>query len=31
MFAALSMDFYEKHLAWVFPARNIVCRLTAVK
>ena len=31
LFAALSADFYEKHLAWIFPARNIVCRLQAVK
>ncbi len=30
-FAALSADFYEKHLAWILPARNIVCRLEAVK
>jgi SAM-dependent methyltransferase len=29
--AALSPDFYEKHFAWIFPARNIVCRLEAVK
>jgi SAM-dependent methyltransferase len=29
--AALSMDFYEKHLAWMLPARNIYCRLRAVK
>ena len=29
--AALSVDFYEKHLAWVFPARNIFCRLEVVK
>lgn len=31
LFAAISPDFYEKHFAWVFPARNIVCRLEAVK
>ena len=30
-FAALSEDFYEKHLAWIFPARNIHCRLQALK
>jgi len=29
--AALSVDFYEKHFAWVFPARNIFCRLEVVK
>ncbi len=29
--AAVSMDFYEKHLAWMLPARNIYCRLRAVK
>jgi SAM-dependent methyltransferase len=29
--AAWSVDFYEKHLAWIFPARNIFCRLEAVK
>jgi hypothetical protein len=31
MFAAISVDFYEKHLAWVFPARNIICRLSVSK
>ncbi len=31
LLAALSIDFYEKHFAWVFPARNIVCRLEVVK
>jgi hypothetical protein len=31
MLAAISVDFYEKHLAWLFPARNIVCRLAVVK
>jgi len=31
MLAALSVDFYEKHLAWVFPARNIFCRLSVRK
>jgi len=29
--AALSLDFYEKHLAWILPARNIFCRLSVVK
>ena len=29
--AAVSADFYEKHFAWIFPARNIICRLQAVK
>jgi len=29
--AAISIDFYEKHLAWIFPARNLFCRLTVVK
>jgi SAM-dependent methyltransferase len=29
--AGLSMDFYEKHLAWIFPGRNLSCRLTVVK
>ncbi len=29
--AALSVSFYEKHLAWVLPARNIYCRLQVVK
>ncbi len=31
MLAAISVDFYEKHVAWLFPARNIVCRLAVVK
>lgn len=31
IFASLSMEFYEKHLAWIFPARNIICRLSVVK
>lgn len=31
LFAALSVDFYEKHLAWIFPARNIHCRMLAEK
>ncbi len=25
--AAISVDFYEKHFAWIFPARNIYCRM----
>ena len=31
LFAAISVDFYEKHLAWAFPARNIFCRLSVSK
>jgi len=31
LFAAISVDFYEKHLAWIFPARNMVCRLSVTK
>jgi SAM-dependent methyltransferase len=31
LFAALSVDFYEKHLAWILPARNMVCRLQVLK
>ena len=31
MIAKISTDFYEKHFAWVFPARNIHCRLSVVK
>jgi hypothetical protein len=31
LIAAISVDFYEKHCAWIFPARNIHCRLTVVK
>ncbi len=31
LLAALSVNFYEKHFAWVFPARNIVCRLSVEK
>ncbi|MGH9406138.1 MAG: hypothetical protein ACRD3D_09935 [Terriglobia bacterium] len=30
-FASVSIEFYEKHLAWIFPARNIVCRLEVIK
>jgi SAM-dependent methyltransferase len=29
--AAISVEFYEKHLAWIFPARNLFCRLAVVK
>lgn len=29
--AAISIDFYEKHLAWILPARNLFCRLAVVK
>lgn len=31
LFASASVDFYEKHCAWIFPARNIFCRLRVVK
>ncbi len=30
-FAWASANFYEKHLAWIFPARNLHCRLSVVK
>jgi SAM-dependent methyltransferase len=30
-FAGVSIDFYEKHLAWIFPARNLFCRMEVVK
>ena len=29
--AKCSVTFYEKHFAWIFPARNIMCRLSAIK
>jgi SAM-dependent methyltransferase len=29
--SSISMDFYEKHFAWIFPARNIYCRLAVIK
>lgn len=29
--AGISIDFYEKHFAWIFPARNLHCRLAVVK
>jgi hypothetical protein len=31
LLARLSPDFYEKHLAWIFPARNLFCRLSVSK
>jgi len=31
LIAAISVDFYEKHFAWIFPARNLHCRLAVVK
>jgi hypothetical protein len=31
LWATLCPDFYEKHLAWIFPARNIFCRLRVMK
>jgi SAM-dependent methyltransferase len=31
LIAKISFDFYEKHFAWIFPARNIHCRLEVVK
>jgi hypothetical protein len=31
MIAGISVNFYEKHFAWIFPARNMFCRLTVVK
>jgi SAM-dependent methyltransferase len=31
MSAALSINFYEKHLAWILPARNLFCRLSVLK
>ena len=31
MFSSFSTAFYEKHLAWIFPARNLVCRLLVIK
>jgi hypothetical protein len=29
--AGISVDFYEKHFAWIFPAQNIFCRLSVIK
>jgi SAM-dependent methyltransferase len=31
LLAALSIEYYEKHLTWIFPARNLFCRLSVVK
>ncbi len=31
LFAWMSPDFYENHLAWIFPARNLFCRLWVPK
>ncbi len=31
LFAFISVDFYEKHLTWIFPARNLFCRLSVLK
>jgi len=31
LFAYSSIGFYEKHLAWMFPARNLFCRLAVLK
>jgi SAM-dependent methyltransferase len=31
LMASASPSFYEKHMAWIFPARNLVCRLSVVK
>lgn len=31
MIAATSVTFYEKHFAWMLPARNIECRLVVTK
>ena len=31
LLAAISMDFYEKHWAWIFPGRNIYCKLSVLK
>ena len=31
LIAAISIDFYEKHMAWMFPARNLFCRLSVLK
>jgi SAM-dependent methyltransferase len=31
MIGAISVDFYEKHFAWIFPARNLFCRLSVLK
>jgi SAM-dependent methyltransferase len=31
LLASASVSFYEKHLAWIFPARNMHCRLSVLK
>jgi SAM-dependent methyltransferase len=31
LLAAISINFYEKHFAWIFPARNLFCWLSVVK
>jgi SAM-dependent methyltransferase len=31
LLAAISPDFYEKHFAWIYPARNIYCKLVVLK
>ena len=31
LWAWISPDFYEKHLAFIFPARNLFCRLSVSK
>ena len=31
MISGISVDFYEKHFAWIFPARNLFCRLSVLK
>ncbi|MGH9445560.1 MAG: class I SAM-dependent methyltransferase [Terriglobia bacterium] len=31
LLASISVDFYEKHCAWTYPARNMYCRLLVIK
>ena len=31
MISGISVDFYEKHFAWIFPARSLFCRLSVLK
>ncbi|MGH9359999.1 MAG: methyltransferase domain-containing protein [Terriglobia bacterium] len=31
LLSAISIDFYEKHFAWMFPARNLYCKLVVMK
>lgn len=31
LIAGASIDFYEKHFAWIFPARNLYCKLLIKK